>query len=84
MRFWSACSCLVSLNSSTSVCNAGRRAGELALGLWLIASPFIFGFAGTGELRYWHFILDAVVALLALLELWQDWTLSDKELAQHG
>ena len=61
-----------------------EEAGELALGLWLIASPFIFGFAGTGELRYWHFILDAVVALLALLELWQDWTLSDKELAQHG
>jgi hypothetical protein len=28
-----------------------EEAGELALGLWLIASPFTFGYAGTGELR---------------------------------
>jgi hypothetical protein len=62
----------------------GEEAGELALGLWLIASPFIFGYAGTGELHYWHFILGAVVTLLALLQLWQDWTLSDKGLAQCG
>ena len=61
-----------------------EEAGELALGLWLIASPFIFGYADTGDLRYWHFILGAVVVLLAVFELWQDWKLSDKELAQHG
>jgi hypothetical protein len=58
--------------------------GEIACGLWLIASPFTFGYAEAGALRYWHFTLGAIVALLAALELWQDWKLSDKELAQHG
>src|SRR6188768_2984882 len=58
--------------------------GEIALGLWLIASPFIFGYAEAGTLRYWHFILGATVVLLGALELWQDWRLSDKELLQHG
>lgn len=58
--------------------------GEIACGLWLIASPFTFGYAEAGALRYWHFALGAIVALLAALELWQDWSLSDKELTQHG
>ena len=39
--------------------------GEIALGLWLIASPFIFGYAEAGPLRYWHFVLGAIIALLA-------------------
>jgi len=58
--------------------------GEIACGLWLIASPFTFGYAELGALRYWHFLLGAAVVLLAALELWQDWKLSEKELAQHG
>jgi len=58
--------------------------GEIACGLWLIVSPFIFGYAEADALRYWHFVLGALVALLAVVELWQDWNLSDKELAQHG
>ena len=61
-----------------------EETGEIVLGLWLIASPFTFGYAETGALRYWHFILGAIVVLLAALELWQDWRLSDKELTQHG
>lgn len=61
-----------------------EEAGELVLGLWLIASPYIFGYAGAGTLRYWHFLFGALVALLAVIEFWQDWRLSDKELAQHG
>ena len=61
-----------------------EEAGEFVLGLWLIASPFTFGYADAGALRYWHFVLGGLVALLALLELWQDWKLNDKELAQHG
>jgi hypothetical protein len=61
-----------------------EETGEIACGLWLIASPYIFGYAGAGLLQYWHFALGAVVVLLAVAELWQDWTLSDKELAQHG
>ncbi len=48
--------------------------GEIALGLWLIASPFKFGYAEADTLRYWHFILGAIVVLLGALELWQDWS----------
>ena len=41
--------------------------GEIACGLWLIASPYIFGYVGTGMLQYWHFGLGAVVVLLAAM-----------------
>jgi ABC-type branched-subunit amino acid transport system permease subunit len=61
-----------------------EEVGEIALGLWLIASPFIFGYADAGVLRHWHFLFGALVVVLATLELWQDWRLSDKELARHG
>ncbi len=61
-----------------------EEAGEIACGLWLAASPFTFGYAEAGALRYWHFVLGAVVVLLAALELWQDWKLSDEKLVQHG
>ena len=53
--------------------------GEIVCGLWLIASPFTFGYAESGALRYWHFLFGAAVVLLAALELWQDWTLSEAE-----
>jgi hypothetical protein len=55
---------------------------EAACGLWLIASPFIFGYGDAGTLRYWHFVLGVV--LLAVLELRQDWKLSDAELARRS
>jgi SPW repeat len=61
-----------------------EEAGLMICGLWLIASPFAFGYAETGTLAYWHFGLGAVVVLLAVLELWQDWRLSDEELVKHG
>ena len=61
-----------------------QEAGEIACGLWLAASPFLLGYADAGGLRFWHFILGAGVVLLAALELWQDWNLTDRELAQHG
>ncbi len=57
---------------------------ETVCGLWLIASPFIFGYADAGTLRYWHFVLGAAVVLLAVLELMQDRKLSDVELARHS
>ena len=43
---------------------------ELVCGLWVLASPFVFGYGGA--LRLSHFVLGAAVVLLALLELWQD------------
>jgi len=57
---------------------------ETACGLWLIASPFIFGYAYAGTLRYWHFVLGAAIVLLAVLELLQDWKLSKAELTRHS
>ncbi len=57
---------------------------EAACGIWLIASPFMFGYADTGTLRYWHFVLGLAVVLLALLELRQDWSLSNAEMKLHS
>ena len=56
---------------------------EIVLGLWLIASPLIFSYSGDDFLRVWHAALGGIVVLLGALQLWQDWRLSDQELANH-
>ena len=61
-----------------------QEGGEIALGSWLAASPFIFGYSADGALRFWHFVLGAGTVILAVLELWQDWNLSNEELAKHS
>lgn len=61
-----------------------EEVGALVLGVWLICSPFTFDYAGADMLRYWHFALGGLIAALALLELWQDWSFSDRELAERG
>jgi hypothetical protein len=61
-----------------------EEVAEIVVGLWLIASPLIFGYSGAGLLRFSHSSLGGVVVLLAALQLWQDWELSDQEMAQHG
>lgn len=61
-----------------------EEVGEIALGLWLIVSPFILGYAGDEALRAWHIALGAMVALLGALQLWQDWRLSEQDLAEHS
>ena len=61
-----------------------EQAGAILCGLWLIASPFALGYAEVGTLGYWHFVLGSAIVLLAVLELWQDWKLSDDQLVQHG
>ena len=50
---------------------------QLACGLWLSASPFIFDYLHQSHLRFWHWSLGAIISLLALLELWQAWNRSD-------
>ena len=60
-----------------------EEVGEIALGLWLIASPFILGYSGDEALRVWHIVLGTIVALLGALQLWQDWRLSEQELGKH-
>lgn len=61
-----------------------EEVGLLICGLWLVAAPFLLGYAEAGTLMYWHVVLGAVVVLLAALELWQDWALSDQELVRRG
>lgn len=61
-----------------------EQVAEIMLGLWLIASPYMFGYHADGLLRFWHSSLGGLVVLLAALQLWQDWELSDQEMLQHG
>ena len=61
-----------------------EEVAEIVAGLWLIASPYIFGYSHDGLLRFWHSSLGALVVLLAALQLWQDWKLSDQELAKYN
>jgi hypothetical protein len=61
-----------------------EEVAEIVLGLWLIASPYIFGYSADGMLRFWHTSLGGMVVLLATLQLWQDWDLNDQDLAKHG
>jgi hypothetical protein len=56
----------------------------IVFGLWLIASPYIFGYSGDGLLRFYHSTLGSLVLLLAALQLWQDWDLSDQDMLKHG
>jgi len=66
---------------------APRRWEEVAgilVGLWLIVSPYIFGYHGDGMLRFYHSTLGGLVLLLAALQLWQDWDLSDQDMLRHG
>ncbi|MBR0828283.1 SPW repeat protein [Bradyrhizobium manausense] len=56
----------------------------ILVGLWLIVSPYVFGYSGEGFLRLYHTSLGAVVVLLGVLLLWQDWEQSDQDLLKHG
>lgn len=56
----------------------------ILVGLWLIASPYVLGYSGEGFLRIYHTSLGAVVVLLGILQLWQDWDLNDQDMLRHG
>jgi CDP-diglyceride synthetase len=45
-----------------------EEALQFACGVWMIASPFVFNYAASGQLRFWHFAIGAIVAVLAVLE----------------
>jgi hypothetical protein len=60
-----------------------EEVAEIVLGVWLIASPLMFGYSGDDFLQIWHAALGGIVVLLGALQLWQDWHLSDQELANH-
>ena len=44
---------------------------QLAFGVWLVASPFIFDYGHQDHLRIWHWALGSIVSALAAFELWQ-------------
>ena len=54
------------------------------LGLGLIAAPAAFGYETLEPIAGWHHTLGALVMMLSLFEIWQDWRLNDDQLAQHG
>ncbi len=57
-----------------------EEVAQVVLALWLIASPYVFYYSTTGNLRFWHSTLGGLVILLAALELWQDWDRSDQDM----
>ncbi len=57
---------------------------ELMLGVWVVASPFVFEYAASGGLRAAHWSLGACVAVIGGLELLQDWRKSREELDRYG
>lgn len=61
-----------------------QEVATIFVGLWLIASPYVIGYSGDGFLRVYHTGLGAVVVLLGLLQLWQDWDLTDQDMLKHG
>ncbi|HEX7920427.1 MAG TPA: SPW repeat protein [Bradyrhizobium sp.] len=60
-----------------------EEVASIALGLWLIASPNIFGYSEDQTLQLWHILLGGLVAMIGALQLWQDWNLSEQDLAKH-
>ena len=61
-----------------------EEVAAIFLALWLIISPYVFGYSGDGLLRFYHSTLGGLVLLLAALQLWQDWDLSDQDMLKHG
>jgi hypothetical protein len=54
-----------------------EEVAQLACGLWLSASAFLFQYAHQDHLRLWHWALGAAVTVPAVFELWQDWNRPD-------
>lgn len=60
-----------------------EEVASILLGLWLIASPVIFGYSDDQALQLWHILLGALVVMIGALQLWQDWNLSEQDLAKY-
>ena len=45
---------------------------QFVLGLWLAVSVFVLDYGIASQLRAWHFVIGALVALIAAIEFWQD------------
>ncbi|WP_314961659.1 SPW repeat protein [Bradyrhizobium cosmicum] len=61
-----------------------QEVATILVGLWLIISPYMLGYSGEGFLRIYHTSLGAVTVVLGMLQLWQDWDLTDQDMLKHG
>jgi hypothetical protein len=61
-----------------------EEVGGIVAGLWLILSPYVFGYHVDGLLRFYHSSFGALAVLLSTLQLWQDWELSDQDMLRHS
>ncbi len=70
MELWAAGAAIAAISLAAIVAYANwEEWANVALGIWLVVSPWVLGFAHT---RAMHFAIGigAVVAFFALLELW--------------
>lgn len=65
------------------VLNRAEEVLVLLSGLWLTLAPVGLGYVAT-PLGLLHLVIGPAIVALATLELWQDWELSDTELARYG
>ena len=49
-----------------------QEAIKFIAGAWLMASVYILDYGAMSQLRLWHLVLGALVAVLAAFEFWQD------------
>lgn len=61
-----------------------EEVAAIVAGLWLMLSPYLFGYHIDGVLWLVHCVLGALVVLLSALQLWQDWTRSDRDMLNKG
>ncbi len=45
---------------------------QAVLGVLVALAVFVLDYGTSGELRVWHFVIGALVALIAIFEIWQD------------
>jgi hypothetical protein len=55
---------------------------NLIVGLWVLVSPWLLGFAGTAAMAV-HVIVGAIVAVLAAIELWFMYQRPPRRMASH-
>lgn len=60
-----------------------EEVATLLLGLWMIVSPYALGYEAITPLATVHQAIGALVSVLAVLQLWQDWGHTDDELGHR-
>jgi SPW repeat len=60
-----------------------EEVATLLFGLWMIVSPYALGYEMITPLATVHQAIGALVSVLAVLQLWQDWDYSDDELGHR-